>query len=348
MTYHRTFPAWSRGPEAAGDEQSEIEESTELSAAVNRLESAVEGGLAFYWILVTAASKAADRADAVLTFGDPVTERSPPAGGGEPAFPPGAPVSLDVEVSSPAGGDGVGGDRELEAFTRRVAGLVMREQIHRALRFGRDEALGLEAQAAHDIRALLQPLMLHVDQLRRNGSPSDESLELLDDLTRGLVQWVEEDLEGGGLRWEDRFPSPTGSPGTHVGGALEEALEGKARDNLTKRIDDDLPEVSVDRGLLEPGLLELVELGRQTPRRLRVDSDGKGHIRIGVQFDYLPEGVSPPDVPGTRNHAPVVGGLLNLVAWTNGSVRLETGPGTAGKIVVRLPTAAPSSSGRIP
>lgn len=346
MTFHQTFPTWSRGREPGDHERDAIEGHVGRSPAVNRLESAVEGGLAFYWLLADAASETAGHADAVVTFGDPVTQRSSPAGGGEATFPPAAPVSLDVDIPAPAGGDEDDGDRELSAFTRRVASLVMQEQTRRTLRCGRNEARALEVQVAHDIRALLQPLLLHVDQLRRNGSPSDESLELLDDLTSGLVQWVEEELEGGGLRREDRFSSPTEPPGTNVGHAVEEALEGKARDNLTTQIDDALPELHIDHRFLEAALLELIRMGTQVTRELRVEPAGDEAVRLRIQFDMPPENVAPREPPPREgDHPPVTGALLNLVAWTNGSVRLETGGGTAGRIVVRLPTAAPSSSG---
>lgn len=342
------------------------------------LRSAVDRGLAFYWTLTSVASEVAGGVRARLDVGSPdggdrpesagESPRGKPARGGErreqrPPWPGPLPrgprVSLSVDAAGPGRADG---GSDLDAFVRRADRLVLQENAHRALRYLRAEARASESRAAHDLKVLLQPLVLHVDQLRRARATSDEDLEFLDDLTRSLVEWVEGSLQDGALVEEVRLPSASRTEAADLRAALEEVLGREEERELTTTVPGRLPEVNIDRPLLEAGLGELLRLGRDVPRRLEVAPAGSGRIEICVEFG------SEPGDPGSSGatadepeYPPVTGGLLNLATWMDGALRLEAGaprdPGSeagadreegadsAGRIEVRLPAADRSAGG---
>lgn len=313
------------------------------------LKSSVGGGLAFYWALTTAASEISGGARAVVTLEAPgrqalrssAGDGSPrrvmsdeQRGGGPGGLPPELSVRLQVEAEHPARGDG---EWDPEAFARSVDLLLLCERSHRGLRFARARIQAFEAQVGHDLRKLLQPLLLHVEELRRRGSPSAEDLELLDDLTRSLVEGVEE-LQAGGLAEDVRNPSSSRTEGTDLPAALQEVLDREPPRAVATSIPDRLPALDVDGSSLRAGLRELIHLADSAGGALRVSRGEDGSVRIRAEVD----GDEPPaELPGSasdeRPYPPVVGGLLNLTARMDGALRLEASSGGGGRIDVRLP-----------
>lgn len=314
-------------------------------------------GLAFYWTLTAGVSDVTGAARTLLTFGAS-------DGGGRPEsneaataevgrrhgreqrglhVPPEVPISLRIDAP-PRDCDG---DRDgspgSDAFLRPVESLVAREQCRRALRYSRWVTEAFEQQATHDLRTLLQPLVLHTSQLRRAESPSPESLELLDELIRSLGEWVGSGLEDGELLRSVRLPSSPDSDRVEVAAVLEEALAREDPREVALSVADHLPRSPVDRPILEAGLVELLRLGSDVPRTLEVDAAGESLLRLRVEFEERPApGGSHRSSSETPGHPPVVGGLLNLVAWTDGTLRIEIGPEVGRRMEARLPMDASS------
>lgn len=319
----------------------------DLAGAPERLSAVVDRGLDFYWTLASLASEAAGGARVRVDVdgeggGDSPDSPEVASGGRRPPWPGPLPhgprVSLRME---PGGAVPADGEEEsaLDGLARRAGRLLAHEHAHRSLRYVRAEARASETQAAHDLRALLQPLVLHTDQLRRTPGPSDDQLDLLDDLTRSIVDWVENRLRDGALQEEVRLPSAGRAEPTDPGAALEEALAREDPQGITAAVSPDLPDLDVDRPLVEAGLAELLRLGRNVPRRVHAAPAGDGRVAIAVQLEREPG--SPPSAepaPEGQEYPPVTGGLLNLVAWTGGALHVEAGGGS-GRIEVRLPAA---------
>lgn len=314
-----------------------------------RLQSSVGDGLAFYWTLTAAASRISGGARAVVAVEDQGRQAlSNVAGDGSPRrvmrrkqqgpgpgrlLPP-LSVRLRVDTEHSDRGDG---EWDPEAFARSVDLLLLCERSHRAVRYAHARNQAFETQAGHDLRKLLQPLLLHVEELRRIGSPSAEDLELLDDLTRSLVEWVGE-LQTGDLVKGVRNPSSSRTEGTELRTALQEVLDREPPGTVTTSIPSRLPALDVDGPSLQAGLRELIHLADSVGGAFRVNRGEDESVRIRVELD----GYEPPvDLPGStsdeRPYPPVVGGLLNLTARTDGLLRLEASSGVGRRIDVRLP-----------
>lgn len=347
MTYRHTFtPCTASGPEGSPSED-EAAGGAPVEA-VGALRSALDGGLVFYWVLAEATSVVARGGGVQLTYGDsghwPKGETSPGddrlSGWRSSSPDPTATVPVSLEVDSIEGErDGVdaGSPAAMDDFVRWAAPFVRAEQSRRAIRHAGAATRALEIQAAHDLRALLQPLMLHVDQLKRNGSHSPGELELLDDLTRAIVEWIEDELESGRLRDRTRNPTGSGDASTDTRNALEEARMEESPRGLEVSIEDELPELSIDRSHLVAGLRELMRLGRHTSRRLRVERSGRS-VSIGVSFLEEPP-IDDREAAGGDDHEypPVRGGLLGLTASTGATIRVTRGVDLHGRIDVELP-----------
>lgn len=320
------------------------------------LAAMLDEGLAFYWTLSASVQDVTGAARTILTFGAPGEGERRESDGGAAAragrrhdreqrqlhLPPDVPVSLRIDVPRPEDeGDG-DGSAGLDACPREIESLVVREQCRRALSYSLSVTEAFRQQTTHDLRALLQPLVLHTSQLRRAESPSPESLELLDELIRSLVDWADSSLEGGELLRSVRLPSSGDSGRVEVAAALEEVLAREDVRKVALNAADHLPQSPVDRPILEAGLGELLRLGSDVPRTMEVDAPGGAHLRLRVEFEERPgRGGShrPPSEP--PGHPPVVGGLLNLVAWTDGALRIETGREVGARMEARLPTDPP-------
>ena len=353
MTYHHSFDSWPPPPKPHDAPAAEEGEPPAWKSAADRLRSVVDRGLVFYWTLASAASEVAAGARSCLRIEGPEGPWFPMDGPDSGTRPresashfrlrfPAVAASLVIHRNDGTGDPPGAVDPALSAFTNAAEGLVTREQWHRALRYYRSECRAVESQAAHDLRALLQPLLLHVDQLRRTESVTPKELQLLDDLTRALVEWIEEDLEGGGLTDELRLPSPFPADGTNLRSALEEALDTGARGVGPASVPDQLPELAVDRPVLVAGVEELLQFSVDGTENFRADRAGDSSVRLRVEFGPSPpvEASGSPDADGSE-YPPVVGGLLNLVAWGEGSLRVEAAPGKGGVIDVRLPVVPP-------
>lgn len=325
----------------------------DLAGAPEHLSAVVDRGLHFYWTLASVASEAAGGARVRVDVdsdggGDSPCSPDVASGGQRPQWP--GPLPREPRVSlrmEPGGAVPADGEEEpaLDGLARTAGRLLAHEHAHRALRYVRAEARASESQAAHDLRALLQPLVLHTDQLRRARGPTEDQLDLLDDLTRSIVDWVESRLRSGALQEEVRLPSPARAEPSDPGAVLEEALAREDPRGITAEVSPDLPGLDVDRPLVEAGLAELLRLGRNVPRRLHAAPAGDGPVAIAVELEREPG--SPPSAepaPDGEEYPPVTGGLLNLVALTGGALRIETGGqreagGGPGRIEVRLPAA---------
>lgn len=297
-------------------------------------------GLVFYWTLAAAVSDVTGAARTLLTFGAP--DRDEHREPGQLHVPPEVPVSLRIDAPPPGDDGDRSGSAGPDAFLRRAESLVAREQCRRALRYSRSVAEAFEQQAAHDLRTRLQPLVLHASRLRRAESPSEESIELLDELIDSLVEWTGSGLEDGEVLRSVRRPSGPDSDRVRVASALEEALAREDARKVSWSVADHLPHSPVDRPILTAGLGELLRLGRDVPRTLEVDAPGESHLRLRVELEDDP-GPDASDRPPSElpDHPPAVGGLLNLVAWTDGTLRIETGREAGGRLEARLPTDAP-------
>lgn len=352
LTYHHSFDGWppaSASPEPPGGDE-EVRPGWKVAA--DRLRAAVDRGLVFYWTLTSAASEVAGGARSRLSIeaserpghaysaqddsdsGLPPRETPPHLQHG----PPPVSTSLVIDRGDVSRDGNSAIESALASFTNAAQPFVDREQWHRTLCYHFSEYRAIQSQTAHDLRALLQPLLLHVDQLRRTGSATSNGLQLLDDLTRALVEWVEEDLEGGRLAKEVRLPSPSPGDGTELQEALEEALEAGARRVRPTRFPDQLSELAVDRPVLVAGLEELLQLCGDRTENLRVDRTGDGSAALRIEFDSAPAtAASKKRRSGGPDHPPVVGGLLNLVAWMGGAIHIEAAPGEDGVVEVELP-----------
>lgn len=361
MPYHFSFTAWPDDPAPAERPASGAgRRDDDVEADVERLASLVGRGLEFYRALVEAASRIAGGARAVVIVG----ERDCGADGEGSGRTPPQDRAASLRVDTGAFGPG-GGASRLDAFARRVDRLLLRERACRALRNARAETRAFESRAAHDLRALVHPLLLHVDQLRRTGGDSAEELKLLDDLIASLVEWIEENLEEGSITEQMRGASDAGrGDAADVRGALEEVLSRSDRGGLTVSVPDRLPALAADRRLLEAGLAEMLRLGRGAPGRLELEGDGGREVRISYEFGEAREPPdSAPSEPEHRAYPPVTGGLLNLTARSGGTLRVEaggqrgpdagTGPagpvgegaGRGGLVEARLPASDPSAAG---
>lgn len=315
-------------------------------------------GLGFYWTLAATASEVAGGKRAVVQVGDPNRDACPeprdderPRGGkrreqqrppGYDLRPPEVHVSLRIDTDASAHGDE---ESALRDFVRHADRLLLREQFHRALRDARAKIRAFESRAVHDLRALLQPLVLHVDRARQADSVSADDLELLADLTRSLVEWVEEDFPGGTCAEDRRRPSTSPTEGTDLRATLEDVLPGADASAPTARFRARLPELDVDRPALEAGLRELLRLAGPVAGTIDVSrAEDGGVVRIRVELDdgRPPVLEASPPTSDEGEYPPVIGGLLNLTAWMDGVLLLETGAGRGGRIEVRLPSAGPS------
>lgn len=354
MTFRHSFPAYPpSGPRWSPAEDEDLRGAR--AEAVDSLRSTLDRGLTFYWVLAKAASDVARGRRASLTYGVPESGRGARRPDREPAAEddrsskwarsrpdpsPAVPVSLEVETAGGGHGASVGGPSDLDDFVRWADPFVRAERSRRAIRRARATARAFESQAAHDLRALLQPLMLHADQLKTNRSHSPEELELLDDLTRAIVEWIEEELDSGRMR-EDT-PNPAASRGETTGmrEALEDALRQEARGSITVSIADPLPEVSLKRSHLAAGLRELVRLGGDAPRRLRMEP-GARSVSVRLSFAGEP-GVADSGASGgdDEHYPPVCGGVLDLVSSTRGVIRIAKSADLHGRVDVTLPSEA--------
>lgn len=364
MTETRHFTLQPRfGPPAAGSSSAGDADRGGWPPAARRLVAILDEGLAFYWALAASVPEVTGAAHAVLTFGAPGEGENRVSNDGAAAdadrrqerelrhlhAPPAVPLSLRVDAPGPDDdGDRVGstGLDVLDDFLRPVESLVAREQCRRALRYSRSVTEAFEQQASHDLRSLLQPLVLHVSQLRRAESPSPESLELLDDLIGSLREWADSGLEDGELLRSVRRPSNRGSDRVEVAAVLEEALAREDVGTVASNVEDHLPHPPVDRPTLEAGLGELLRFGSDIRRTLEVDAPRESLLRLRVEFEERPaRDGSHRAASETPDHPPVVGGLLNLVAWMDGALLIESGRETGGRMEARLPTEAPPADG---
>jgi len=356
VTFRHTFVIGAGGGGAPGPDRSDPGGRQARRDILDPLRSTVDDGLSFYWTLASTASDVAGGAPGAVeisaAFGadgsssrgrEPDRGREPRPPDRIPPLPPALSTSLVLDLDETDGGDGRGRQEDLTAFTEGARALVHREQCRRSLRFSEGTCRAVESRAVHDLRALLQPLLLHVDQLRRAGGVAPDDLELLDDLTGAILEWLEEELDGGGLAEDVRLPSRDPAAATDLRSALDEAMEASARDRPRMDLPDELPEIAIDQPLLVAGLLELVEFGDDARRSLRAARRGERSVRLRVELDGSPAVVGSPgaesDDPG---HPPVTGGLLNLVAWTKGEVHLQVRPGKGGAVEARLPLEAPA------
>lgn len=351
MTYRHSFDSSPPASGPPGEAADGGGERSPWKIAVDRLRSAVDRGLGFYWTLVSAASEVAGGARSRLRIeasGRPEHARSPaedPAPGADPrqrASPrrhlfPGMSATLVID------GDSAPIDSDLAAFTSAAEALLPRERWQRELRYHLSACRAIESRAAHQLRTLLQPLLLHVDQIRRAESATPKQLQLLDDLTRALVEWVEEDLDGERLADELRIPSPRRSGGTDLRLALEEALDTDAERVLPASFPERLPALAVDRPVLVAGLEELLRFGPDGTESLGVDRTDDASVRLRVELGAAPP-VETSRSPGSEEsaHPPVVGGVLNLVGWMEGTIQLEKHSESAGVVDVHLPLASPA------
>lgn len=360
MTQTRHFTLHPRfGPPAAGSSSAGDADRDGWPPGARRLAAILDEGLAFYWTLAASVPDVAGAAHAVLTFGAPGEGEHRESSDGAAAeagrrqepeqrhlhVPPAVPLSLRIDGPGPdddGDRDGSTGPDALDDFLRPVESLVVREQCRRALRYSRSVTEAFEQQASHDLRALLQPLVLHASQLRRAESPSPESLELLDELIRSLGEWADSGLEDGELLRSVLLPSNGGSDRVEVAAVLEEALARQEVGTVASNVADHLPHPPVDRPTLEAGLGELLRFGSDIRRTLEVDAPRESLLRLRVEFEERPaRDGSHRAASETPEHPPVVGGLLNLVAWTDGTLLIESGRETGGRMEARLPTDAP-------
>lgn len=315
------------------------------------LESTVDQGLLFYWTLAVTASELSGGGRAVVELagsrgGNRTARRSddsPEADDRRESESP-APdvrvpdlrVTLQVDAEPPDRGTDCS---EVGAFLRRVRPLVLREQSHRAVRDTHAKMRALESRAVHDLRALLQPLVLHVSNLRDEGSPSAEDLELLDDLTRSLVEWLEEDLRSGELVEDRRQRATSGAEGVDLRTALEEVLTTEDRGRRIAGLPERLPDLLIDRPSLDAGLRELLRTAGGGPWTLKVRRSGDSAVRIRADLEETPENpeTSARSVPNDSEHPRVTGGLLSLTVRMGGRLRLEASSSAGRRIDVRLP-----------
>lgn len=361
MTYHHSFDCWP--PDSASSEPPGGEEGERPSwkVAADRLRSAIDRGLVFYGTLASAASEVAGTGRSHLSIeaserpGHPCSSlddsdsrllpREAPSH--VRPGPPEISTSLVIDRDDTAPVESSATESALAAFTNAAQPFVAREQWHRALRYHVSECRAIQRQTVHDFRALLHPLQLHVDQLRRSESVTPEALKLLDDLTGKLVRWGEEDLDGGGLAEEVRRPSLSPDGGTDLRRALGKAVDASAHRGLPASLPDHLPELAVDQPLLVAGLVELLQFSDGTTEALEVGREGDSSVRLRIEFDASSAVPAPPSQKtrsGGSDHPPVVGGLLNLVAWMGDGIQIEVAPGEGGVIDVRLPLDASSGT----
>lgn len=356
MTYRHCFDSWPPPPKPHDAPAADEGRRPTWERATHRLRGAVDRGLTFYWTLASAASEVAGGARSCLEIEAsrrPESSRFPVNDAGSGLHPwessshleyllPAVSTSLVIEREDTSGDARAALDADLSAFTNAAEPLVTREQWHRAVRCHRSECRAIESQAAHDLRTLLQPLQLHVDQLGRTESATPQQLQLLDDLTRAVVEWVEEDIEGEGLSEELRLPPPSPADGTDLRSALGEALDTGTQGVLTASVPGQLPELAVDRPVLVAGLEELLQFSVDGTENLRADRVDGSSVRLRIEFDTAPAAAeSRKPNSDDLDYPPVVGGLLNLVAWGNASLRVEAAPERGGVIDVRLPLDSP-------
>lgn len=342
MTFRHTFaPCPAPDPRRTSSETDDLRDAR--AEARDALRSTLDGGLAFYWTLARAASDVGRGRRARLTYGHSETaagdDRLPEWSRHRTDPTPRVPVSLEVDASGRTrNGPGADDSPNLEDFVGWATPFICAEQARRAIRHARAASRELETQAAHDLRALLQPLMLHVDQLKRTGPPSPGEFELLDDLTRAFVAWIEEELESGRLGDRVRNATESGEASAGAREALDQAREEETPRGLEVSVADRLPDVSLDRPRLVAGLRELVRLGREDARRLRMEGDGNS-VSIRLSFSEEPCVAGSPAPGGDdREYPPVSGGLLDLTASTGGTIRVTRGADLHGQVVVALPT----------
>lgn len=320
---------------------------------MSRLQSITDQGLLFFWTLAVAASELCGGKPAVVELTDSDgragsarrSDEGPDADDrleSGPSAPdvrvPELHVSLQVDAEPRDGGSDRSG---IEALVRRARLLVLREQFHRALLHTGARIRAFESQAVHDLRAHLQPLVLHVSNLRDEGSPSAEDLELLADLTRSLTTWVEEELQSGELVGDRLQPITSGTEGADLRAALEEVLS--EQDGGSRRVDlpERLPDLPVDRPSLDAGLRELLRTARGGPWTLQVRRSEADCVRIRFDLGDASErpGTSVTSIRDGSEDPPVAGALLNLTARMGGRLRLEAGSSTDRRIDVRLPAS---------
>lgn len=356
VAFHHVLFPWPSDAVSRIPTSPEAEHRDEVRRATSRLESSVGHGLDFYWTLTLAASEISGGRRAVVelgdsgggvhrardpderTSGDTHQEHRPPR---YEFLPPELRVSLRVDTKSSSHGTD---QSALEAFVGCAHSLLLREQFHRAARYTQAKMRAFESQALHDLRALLHPLVLHASELSHAGSPSAEDLDLLDDLTRSLVEWVEEDLQIDTLVGEGLQAAASRKEATDLRAALQEAYSRGDGRTLTVSVSEQLPELSINRPWLEAGLGELLRSARRAQGTLEARRSEDGFVRIRVDLEDEPEPMrsSTTSMPWKTEYPPVIGGLLNLTAWLDGTLRLEAGSGAVRRIDLRLPGAGGS------
>lgn len=356
VTLHPRF-----GPPAAGSSTAGDDDRFGRHPGASGPAAKLDAGLAFYWTLAASVSDATGAEHTLLTFGSAGRgEQRMSKGGATTAeagrrhgrerrqlhVPPDVPVGLEIDAPPPDDDGDPDGSARLDALLRSAGCLVAGEQCRRSLLYSRSVAESFERRAGHELRTLLHPLALQVSQLRRTESPSTEDLELLDELTRSLVEWTKSDLGDGELLRSVRRPSHAGSDRTRLDAALEDVLAREDVRDVTSNVADRVPDLPVDRAVLESGLLELLRFGGDVPRALEVAPRRESDVLLRVEFERNPACDGSDRAPsktssGTPDHPPVVGGLLNLVAWMDGTLLVESRRESGGGLEVRLPTAAP-------
>lgn len=235
---------------------------------------------------------------------------------------------------------------KLPDFLRGAERSLARHRLEMALAYARAEARAAEREAAHELRKLLQPLLLRADLLSTDDR--DTVADGIRDSIHAMNRWISENLEQGRLAERLRAAASGGGDTSEVPEVLATVLNQDPYEALTVDVPDDLPALDVTPSVLTPALRELLGLVRPGPARIEatpLSPASSRSVRLRLVRE-APLQKTAPTAPAREEgqFPPVAGALLNLLTTARGVLDLEVRDGRGLQATVRLPAVSASPS----